>query len=199
MKTSNRSFTYDPLLVIPEYKTIGKIRAALMNPRTSAEAAFIALATRFESPHNFNQLLRKHKKDGRKLYVRMIHSRKYGTYFKLEYETLSGDRKAYTPNKQMKDTMKHYRPKAPKNPALLESMRGSNIKAQNVNLWKGEVCNYLVSLTDMITTSIMLHDPANKYGSPQSLTAEQLYDDGEVRGTPDLTRYIDDLDHMRQQ
>lgn len=199
LKTSNKSFRYDPVLVMPEYKTISKIREALMNPRTKAEAVFLALASRFESPHNFNALLRKQRKDGRVLYVRMVHSKKYGVYFKLEYERLDGERRAYTPNKQMKDTMKRYRPQAPKNPALLESMRMSNIKAQNVNLWKGEVCKFLVSLTDMIATCVKLHDPANKYGSPIDFEQEQLYDDAEVLGTPDLTRYIEHLNHMRKQ
>lgn len=100
-----------------------------------------------------------------KLVVRLVNSRKHGAYFRLEKMDEDNDYRVFKPGKTMRNEMRHYRPPAPQNPQLLQSIRQGNVKQQNIYMWIDEALSFIAATVDAIVTAAALNDPYNKYVS----------------------------------
>lgn len=184
--------------------TIKNIKEAYHSVDTKPEYRAILLHSLFEPTEWLTNQYNQSKRGGKRVEqvgLTLAKSKSGKLYFRLT----DNQAKSLRLNAQISKGIQQREVKAPQSTRYVKALTTSGIKQQKVALWGQELNTCLISLADVLVTTVFLTDPLNRFGSPPSFGDEDIPNEtpetGSIEDKKDfrLKRYEQQLTNLIDQ
>lgn len=178
-----------------KHMNMAAINRAWSNPKTTNEAAFFVIASRFGALNVVTKYADT-KREGVKVFVNLVASKKDPTdvYFQLKKIGARNAPESFVPPKAMRTAMMYFNTPQSENIPVMEAVFSGDVDIQNLMAWRRDVGNFLAPMIRMLNTDILCAEP-EKYENP--LTGEIEIRDFDR--TTDLRDFLFNLEHIGQE